>query len=194
MWSIWMGFILNFFLLNIVNFGLRNSLGIPKVGTRVASFCPPIFSGTLTVLLFVSGGEGLNVFLHQPPQSTQLSADGRFALWHIILTANSFHGCELFCLNNLLHWHKQDLLTPAQQETEEKSFQSMSSSATKCEARSLKLAPSCKARPWHYSKVHDILGTRCAVKNNCFHFYNTESQQNSFTYIISFDSNNNPVR
>lgn len=42
-----------------------------------------------------------------------------FTLWHVILTANSFHGCELFCLNHLLHWHKQDLLTLAQQEIEE---------------------------------------------------------------------------
>ena len=61
-------------------------------------------------------------------------------------------------------------------------------------SQKFKIAPFCKARPWHYSKVHTILGTRCAVKNSCFHVYNTEQQQNSFTYIISFDSNNNPVR
>lgn len=188
------GIYFKLFPIEYCEFRIEKQLGNSRSRHTGGFFLSRIFSSTLTVLLFVSGGEELNMFPHRPPQSTQLSADGRFALWHIILTANSFHGCELFCLNNLLHWHKQDLLTPAQQETEEKSFQSMSSSATKCEARSLKLAPSCKARPWHYSKVHDILGTRCAVKNNCFHFYNTESQQNSFTYIISFDSNNNPVR
>lgn len=71
----------------------------------------------------------------------------------------------------------------------------MSFSATeKVWSQKLKAAPFCKARPWHCSKVHDILGTRCAGKNSCFHFYNTASQQNSFTYIISFESNNNPVR
>lgn len=78
---------------------------------------------------------------------------------------------------------------------EKKSFPSMSFSATeKVWSQKLKAAPFCKARPWHCSKVHNILGTRCAGKNSCFHFYNTASQQKSFTYIISFESNNNPVR
>lgn len=43
----------------------------------------------------------------------------------------------------------------------------------KREPQGLKLAPFCKMRPWHYSKSHDVLETRCAVKNNRFHFYNT---------------------
>ena len=61
-------------------FLIEKHLGNSKSRHMGGFFLSPIFSSTLTVLLFVSGGEELNMFLHQPPQSTQLSADGRFTL------------------------------------------------------------------------------------------------------------------
>lgn len=106
------GIYFKLFPIEYCEFRIEKQLGNSRSRHTGGFFLSRIFSSTLTVLLFVSGGEELNMFPHRPPQSTQLSADGRFALWHIILTANSFHGCELFCLNNLLHWHKQDRSWP----------------------------------------------------------------------------------
>ena len=195
MWSIWVGFILNLFLLNILNFSLRNILGIPKVGTWVASFCPPSFPAHWQCsFLCLEEKSWTCSFISRHSQPNCLQMDGSHcdtSSWQQILftaVSSSAQTTYFIDINRIF------LPRPSRRQKKSLFRACLPLPQRKCEARSLKLAPFCKARPWHYSKAHEILGTRCAVKNNCFHFYNTESQQNSFTYIISFDSNNNPVR
>lgn len=108
-----------------------------EVGTPLASFCPHLHQHIDSGPFCVREAE-LNISFiscHNQPNCLQM----HFPLWSksswrqiLFMAVNSSAS------NHLLHWHKQDLLTLAQQEIEE-SFQNMSFSATgKCGARSLK--------------------------------------------------------
>lgn len=112
--------------------------------------------------------------------------------WHILFPANYFQGCKLPCL---LHWHKHALLTLTHP------------SRRKACSEHVPLGPresvSLKVWNWHHfvkwglditPKVMMSWKPGVQSKITAFISITRKSQEHSFTCIISFGSNNNPVR